>query len=449
MTSKKKNPVWAFFASVKLAIFLLFCLATTSIIGTVIPQNQPIKNYIEHYGAKATKLMQVLDLTDMYSSWWFLMLLGLFSLNLIVCSLERIPNVIRQIRKDNLGISPERLEKMPVRSTTTLSSPLEESTEHIASFFSHKGWKTETRKGKDGVLLFSQKGSWTRLGVYVVHISILIVLFGALIGSPTIARKLLRNPHFAFKGSIMIPETRSTDHIFSFEDSEKIGLGFSVHLNYFNIEYYPNDMPKTYLSKVTVIDNGEPVLSTDIEVNTPLTYKGITFYQSSYQPYQDYVVSLKNLTTNAEKIEIAPPAEQIEWESGGITFGIINKEASRQVVQRVKVWFSDNQGEPSTFWVNVGQEAIIERPSGKYSFKAKQLYATGLQVAKDPGVWLVYFGCITMLIGLFIAFFMSHRKLWVYLRQDQGVTHILFTGSANKNKLGFEKKFTELINTLE
>ena len=35
---------------------------------------------------------------------------------------------------------------------------------------------------------------------------------------------------------------------------------------------------------------------------------------------------------------------------------------------------------------------------------------TGLQVRKDPGVWVVYLGFIVMSIGLYIAFFMSHKK---------------------------------------
>ena len=39
---------------------------------------------------------------------------------------------------------------------------------------------------------------------------------------------------------------------------------------------------------------------------------------------------------------------------------------------------------------------------------------TGLQVAKDPGVWIVWLGCTLMMAGyLYVAFFMSHRRIWV------------------------------------
>jgi cytochrome c biogenesis protein len=98
--------------------------------------------------------------------------------------------------------------------------------------------------------------------------------------------------------------------------------------------------------------------------------------------------------------------------------------------------------------VNNNQEAIIERPSGTYLLTLNQLYATGLQATKDPGVWLVYIGCLLMLVGLYVAFFMSHRKLYVFIQADGTGSRVLFAGEANKNKVGFETKFSELIHFL-
>jgi cytochrome c biogenesis protein len=224
---------------------------------------------------------------------------------------------------------------------------------------------------------------------------------------------------------------------------------FTVRCDSFTIEFYSNGMPKTYRSRVTVIDGSKPVLTTDIEVNRPLTYKGITFYQSSYQPYQDYIVSLKKEGDTVEKTAVIAPAKQFDWREAGVSYGIINRESQGEVTRRIKVWFSDTHGQPSVFWLNINQEAKIERPSGTYLFKARQKYATGLQVAKDPGVWLVYSGCLLMLVGLYIAFFMSHRKFYVLIRPQEDGSHILFAGDANKNKLGFSEKFFELISKLE
>jgi len=242
----------------------------------------------------------------------------------------------------------------------------------------------------------------------------------------------------------MVPESQQTDVIYSFASGTQIPLGFTVRCDYFTIDYYDNGMPKEFLSKLTVLENGKEVLKKDIEVNDPLIYKGITFYQSSYQPYQDFIINLKNNATGVSKSSITPSREQISWEEGGVRFGIINMMTRGEAVQKLKIWFTDDQAEPSTFWIEPDREAIIKRPTGEYTLSAKQLYATGLQVSKDPGVWWVYIGCGLMLIGLLVAFFMSHRKIWALIYDENGKTTVLFAGSAHKNKVGFEKTFESL-----
>lgn len=444
MTAKKKNPFWAFFSSVKLALFILFSLASTSIIGTIVQQNKPASFYIELYGPNLARLMQTLSIPDMYNSWWFMILLALFCLNLIVCSIERIPNAWRLVTMDNLATDPGRLQKMGIRKSVKVENSFSEAVKKTASYLSAKGWKAERRDLDKATLFFSQKGKWTRFGVYVVHSSILIILIGAIIGSARVANSILKNPLYAFKGGANIPETQQTDVVYSYLTQKPLNLGFTVRCDSFYIEYYPNGMPKDYVSHVTVLENGQEVLKKVIEVNEPLIYKGITFYQSSYQPYQDYILTVTNNTTGQTKTDIVPYAKQVKWVEDGSSFGIINMEVRGEAVSRFKLWFNDNQGEPVKFWLEPNREAIIERDSGTYTLSAKQLYATGLQVARDPGVWWVYIGCGLMLVGLIIAFFMSHRKVWALVTEEEGEVTVLFAGSANKNKLGFEKTFSAL-----
>lgn len=447
MTQKTNNTVWSFLASVKLALFLLFALAAFSIIGTLIPQGESFGVYVQKYGPNMARFMRAANIFDMYNSWWFISLLGMFSLNLMVCSLERIPNAWRLVTMDNLATNPERLKKMGIRKEFEVGSSLGDATEKAASFLAGKGWKTSKKDIGNATMLFSQKGGWTRFGVYIVHISILVILIGAIIGSPGIA-KLLKNPTYAFKGSVMLPETQQTDHIYTYAGT-KIPLGFTVRCDYFTIDYYDNGMPKEFLSKLTVLENGEEVLKTDIEVNEPLIYNGITFYQSSYQPYQDFVISLKNDSTGVNKTSIVPSREQTSWKEEGVRFGIINMMMRGEAVDRLKIWFTDDKGEPSIFWLEPGREATIKRSETSYTISTKQLYATGLQVVKDPGVWWVYTGCGLMLIGLVVAFFMSHRKIWALIYENEGKITVLFSGSAHKNKLGFEKTFTSMLKDFQ
>ena len=111
---------------------------------------------------------------------------------------------------------------------------------------------------------------------------------------------------------------------------------------------------------------------------------------------------------------------------------------------RNKIWFSDGQGNPVEFWADNGTPITVKRPSANYSFEIKGRFATGLQVAKDPGVWWVYVGCSIMILGLMVVFFLSHRRLWVWVRAEGKGSVIVLSGNANKNKAAFEKDLEKL-----
>ena len=141
---------------------------------------------------------------------------------------------------------------------------------------------------------------------------------------------------------------------------------------------------------------------------------------------------------------------ELKWSQAGITLGIVNLlQPDRWGRYRLKIWFSDGKGKPSIFWIDGEKSVSVERPDAVYTFESQQVFATGLQIAKDPGVWPVYIGCILMLLGLVVAFFLSHKRLWVYIYEEGERTGILVAGSSNKNKVGFENKFNILVEKLE
>jgi cytochrome c biogenesis protein len=431
------TQIWDFFSSVKLAIFTLCSLAATSIIGTVIPQGESASFYVKNFGTKTAYFFQILDIPDMYYSWWFLGLLGILSTNLIICSLDRFPSVWKIITADNLAISPERVEKMSnCRKWEFGTNKLDQI--ELTSLLKQNGWNATSKEYNNNELFFSQKGRWSRTGVYIVHASILLIFIGAVIGH-----------FFGFKGSIMIPEMRSTQKVFAYQNTQSLDLGFEVQCNSFTIEFYDNGMPRTYTSNLSVLKNGKEVLTKEIEVNSPLTYKGITFYQSSYQGYQDFIVNITENNSGDSKRFILPFQKQMTWEEKGLHFGIINAEAAGQKVVRSKVWFQADDHPASVEWLNNNDTKIFTSGAKEYTLSAKQMYATGLQVTKDPGVWVVYIGCCTMLLGLFMAFFLSHQRIWLYKINSLPTPQLLLSGTANKNKMAFAKVFNDLKNHIE
>jgi len=75
-------------------------------------------------------------------------------------------------------------------------------------------------------------------------------------------------------------------------------------------------------------------------------------------------------------------------------------------------------------------------------------YYTGLQLAKDPGMNVVWVGSAILVIGLCIMFYMPHRKLWLVIRPEGEQLNVAFAGLTNRNHMAFKQTFNELFTQL-
>jgi cytochrome c biogenesis protein len=449
LTTNKRGlaqQLWDFFCSLRLTIFLLIGLALTSIIGTVIQQG-PQREYLATLSETKIRLYSALGFFDMYHSWWFILLLYLLTLNLICCSIKRLPRVWKIVSEPVL-VMDERFEKtLSNVKELKLKGGKSELKERIASLLKAE-FAMPVITEKDGSYhLFAQKNPWCRLGVYVVHLSIIIIFIGALIGS-----------FFGYKAYVNIPEGGSIDNVQS-RTGTTIPLGYSVRCEKFSVSFYDTGAPKEFKSILTVLENGQPVngyQNVPIIVNDPLTYKGITFYQSSYGPTDEgalYHLSVRDRKGGAPVKLVARQGERVAL-PGGAFLSVM--EAAPNVRPFMKDF--DGPGAQVEFTPAGGRPQPFVILSDKYdSFNAQhggdlvisfdgmdQKYFTGLQVAKDPGVLVVWLGCFLMVVGICMAFFMSHKRVWARI-SDDGVT---LGGSASKNPAGFEMSFDELAQKL-
>jgi cytochrome c biogenesis protein len=76
---------------------------------------------------------------------------------------------------------------------------------------------------------------------------------------------------------------------------------------------------------------------------------------------------------------------------------------------------------------------------------ADEKFYTGLQVARDPGVWVVWLGCGLMVTGICLAFFFSHKRIWIRVMNGR----VIMGGSASKNPAGFQLIFDGLVEKLK
>ena len=114
---------------------------------------------------------------------------------------------------------------------------------------------------------------WKQLAVGALHLSILFILLGALL-------TMLTGQH----GRMKLEPNRPNSHFFINEHGEitKEALPFSLALDRFEIETYPNSSkPKDYVSYLRLSD-GQTQKDVVISMNNILKHKHYRFYQSDY-----------------------------------------------------------------------------------------------------------------------------------------------------------------------
>jgi cytochrome c biogenesis protein len=451
---ESKNPVnskesgffpiiYDLFRSLKLTISLLILLAILSIIGTLITQNATRPEYVQRYGTGLYEVLNFFNLFDMYHSWWFSAILLLLVINLITCSIHRLPGILSQISRGSGELEDRVLKAIPYVEKVQIRNPAKR-VENIQSSIKiwFKSWKQiETERT---VTLFSEKGRFSRLGVPITHLSILIILIGGILGSL-----------YGFRGHVEILEGETVDRFFLRIKDEEVPkpIGFSVRCDEFNITYYdlkrPEKHVKEYTSILTILENGKEVLKKTVQVNHPLHYNGLAFYQSNYGAIHDVTLGIQ---WKGKKEKASFKALE------GTAVPVPNTNLFIRVLQYAQevhnfgegvqvVLFKPNQ-EPRPFWLLKKFPQLDQQRGDEFlltfeGFAEKEY--TGLSVTKDPGVWVVWIGCGLMIFGLIVSFFFSHQKIWVRIPKSPG-GEIVFAGSANKNRVGFEKTFGELVD---
>ena len=441
-TGRKGNPIWGTLASVKLAVFLLITLAITSIIGTLIPQDEPLQFYLEKYGPNLFKIITALRLNDMYHAWWFTSLLLAFSLNLIVCTINRFPITLKIYKRDNLSHDFDYLSRLPLKKEWELTPDMQKKANGaIADTFKRIAGKVKERQKDDGGNIYmAEKGKWSYWGLYGLHSSILIIFIGALVGL-----------FWGFKGYVELFEGEATDHIVDRYTYENLPLGFQVRCDKFTVDFYDNGAPKKYVSDLTILENGKEMLHKAIKVNSPLTYKGITFYQASYNSVPE--ISLHISSSDGKQGSFVVPAmEKVTWPDGRLSLGIIQYLPDIHGEPAAQVWVASARGDTDTIWLLKNHERGFHIGGNVYKISlvdAKNRYMTGLQVKKDPGVWIVWFGCTALILGFVVVFWVAHTRIWLWIGPKNGKTVVLLAGQTNKNQIGFESEFIKLSDAID
>ena len=428
-----------FLKSVKLTIFLLFFLAIACTIGTLLPQNEPPQVYVREFGSVGAKLINTLVLYDVYHSPWFQFLLVFFSVNLIVCSLERWPKTWRLYRLEKKVVDKKFFEHLPLTTNCTTKLSLQEAKEKILNLLKKEHGKLSTIEDNPGFTFHLKKGHISYLGPYIIHAGILIVLIGALISSI-----------FGFSGMMFIAEGERSNTIFleGRKHHQLYNLPFSLKCDKFVVEYYKNGMPKEYRSHITVIDQDKK-FKTTIKVNSPLDYKGYRFYQADFGVASNPTIRLAIIERETgKKFYVTIPFDkEVPLPHNLGTIRLVNATSDLRNLGPAFLLLltrpHQKKKEQIILLSNFPEFDAMHRKD-KYVFVVKDFTRyTGLEVRKDPGTWIVWLGCLVLIGGLMISFFIIPQRLWVRLEPCGKECQVWIGGMSGKRKEAFKAHFAK------
>jgi cytochrome c biogenesis protein len=463
------DKVWNFFSSVKVGVWLIVVTLVASSLGTIFPQEMyipplmPASEYYEEQYGWLGKVYYDLGFHNLYSSWWYLLLIASIGVSLVICSLDRVIPLYRALNKQRVSRHESYLKRQRLfsASETVLTK---DAVEKIKENLAKKRYKIREENGD----ILAEKNRFSRWGPYINHIGLIIFLIGGMLRfvpgmyvdeilwlregetkaiPGTEGEYYLKNNQFIFE----VYDKDNDDEVFQ-NAIDKVG---TVVKNYqTNATLYkkqgntvPGEKPEL-----------EKVRDQAIQVNKPLKMDGFALYQVDYK--------LGEMSKMAFKMENKKTGEQF----GDVQVDLYEPEKEYDIGNGYKVeimsYFPDfefnQEGEPATKSRIPNNPAFIfkmftpDKPDGEVSFVAirqniepmgdndyKMVFngietknVTALTVRKDLTLWIIGLGGLVFMIGVIQGAYWNHRRLWI--RNVKG--QIWTAAHTNKNWHGLKRE---------
>ena len=435
-------------SSLPLAIGELLVIAGFSALGTVIEQNKGYSWYVANYPTENPTLGFIdfplildLGLDHIYTTWYFLGLLGLLGASLTACTLTRqwpvwkVAAKWKFLERRAALLAMDEGEAVPRARLSDLNELL-----------AQRGYQVFVK----GKTMYAFKGLIGRLAPIGVHAALLFTLGGSAYSGLG-----------GLSGSVMVPDGTS------FEIGSGLNRGSllssmpgiaksSVQVNDFTIDYLPNGQVSQFYSDLSVIDpKGKELTRKTISVNIPLRAGGVTMYQT------DWALSSMQVTVEKpsgvegvagkENTYVLPMAS-LEGKSGfqGRIWGTFLPLDFEQDQRRgISIVARDFQS--VAIYDSKGAFAGVRRPESKKPIAVDGLNivignikgSTGLELKTDPGVPYVYAGFAGLMVTSFLSL-LSHSQIWAIQEENA----IVVGGKSNRAKEEFKTELDDVLNSI-
>ncbi|MCX7725965.1 MAG: cytochrome c biogenesis protein ResB [Chitinispirillaceae bacterium] len=444
------KKIYQFVGSLYVGIALLIIITLLSVAGIIIPQGRMEELYFVKYGERIGSFILFCGLDHIFSTVWYKIILLIFSVNISVCTFNRLKKIfsIFTNERQQIIVDREALESFPTKFTFDVKENPQKLTKHIIFFFKKRFFFVSLKPSSDKIMIMAQNKWLKEIGSTLFHFGIIPLLIGGFI-----------NQKMGFSYLQMLKEG---------EVAKVKNNQLWIKCNKFEIEKTNKGAIKDYRSSLVILDSiGNKLKEKIIEVNDPLVYRKIKFYQSSYQIEKDS--SIKNINLLLSGGEFAENVKTLILKSCGETLSV-NKDikivAERFVpdfcldIETKKVFSRSSEHNNPALLITLlkNNEKIFSgwhfkninsfhhntHRDYKISFISYQTpndrLTTGILIKKAPGNILIWAGILFMTCGILIVFsFASTEKYIIAIVKEDESSKIIFTSPSKLEEFGLDK----------
>ncbi len=422
---RPKSWLWGSLTSIRLTVSLLLILAAVAVVGTLVPQQEAPELYLRQYGETLGGLLWRIGWGNLYYSFWFLAPISLLALNILACVVHGLP---RAIRRSARPFNAEAALTLPSRGKLTWPAGVDPRPRVVATLRRELGRPRQETLAAQELYLYA-RGRWRPLGPYLVHLALLLILAGGLIGK-----------FWGLEGTLPLLKGEEAQAMQVGQETI-MPLDFQVRLDDFQVQFYaPGGAPEEFRSDLSFLKDGKVVARATCRVNEPVSFGGFTFYQASYGSEPTGPIRLK-VSHDGREQTLEAALRRLTDLPGGDGIMPVKVDGNLEGYgPAVQLALKSGSGHPQIFWVVQGHPELSEQ-SGPYRFTLEsvpfQFYSV-FQVKRDPGVRWVYAGFILFLPGFYLAFFRPTQRWAVVLEQTpKGAWRAQLLGASPRNREEF------------
>jgi cytochrome c biogenesis protein len=449
--------VWRTLTSVKFAVLQISILAIAGVVGAVMKQvpafalHDPSAyaaqmagihaTYDGTIGAAIVDVLERLGLFQVFSAPWFVFLLTLLVVSIIVCTLDRTPDLWRKERLVRVAQAPPFFDlRMDNRASFAVAD--EAALSDVASVLRRSRFRVQEQRvaeaaGNDIVNIYGDKNQYFKLATLFTHLGLILFLGAAALTTA-----------LGFETVVFLGEGQ-TAPVQAVGTPDNL-LVKNVH---FEAPTRPDGSFADFRTDLAVYGNGVEVARKTITVNDPLEFRGYAFHQNTFGP--------------AETLQITDSGGQLVWSGPVLLDGslagkpqgfmtipgsdiglllVLDRGETGPVLALTGITADQQAGTTNISFLNgvgIGQTSPPASTAGYTITWADSGAYTGMVIKRDPGQGLVWLAYLSLIIGLVLSFYFPRRRLWA--RYENGRLQLAMLAD---RYVDAEREFSKLVDDI-